>query len=173
MATLALLWLIQSLSWARVDICCLEYLTFSHNIRLWSSADLGHTHPVVCAHILLEDSGDTSRGSQTRQAGRDRCRQFVDNMHEIAQLGDNIYEIAQVGVDMHGIAKNLIENCRVRGRCEVEVCGWGVTVGIQTDNVASCFYGKIKWEFYEAIRSSKQWAPWFIQANFHFKPIKL
>ena len=77
-------------------------------------------------------------------------------MHEIAQLGDNIYEIAQVGVDMHGIAKNLIENCRVGGRCEVEVCGWGVTVGIQTDNVTSFFCGKIKCEFYEAVRSSKQ-----------------
>ena len=60
-------------------------------------------------------------------------------MHGIAQFGDNMYEIAQVGDNMHGIAKKLIEICRVGGRCEVEVCGWGVTVGIQTDNVTSFF----------------------------------
>ena len=47
---------------------------------------------------------------------------------------------------MHEIVKNGIEICGVGGRCEVEDCDWGVTVGIQTDSVTSFFYEKIKCE---------------------------
>ena len=94
-------------------------------------------------------------------------------MHEIAQFGDNMYEIAQVGDNMHGIAKKLIEICRVGGRCEVEVCGWGVTVGIQTDNVTSFFCVKIKCKFYEAVRYSKQVNPIIYSGLLPFQSNKL